>query len=241
MGRSRSGAGEIKADFVDFDGVRYYRYPDSPRHDRRCYYWSKSHKALHRAVWEKAHGRLPDGCVVHHKNGDTLDNSIENLECLSKSEHSMLHGLERGGSVVPAAACTLVCDICGAHFEGTTGLRRFYVCSERCRGIARKVVEHYFGDGGYVPQVQARKSTRYELRCERCGAVFTSVRHDARFCSKRCRDAYTWSRGLTTAQKRGYYTVTCTVCGKTFESRNKDARCCSRACVNYCRWHKDGV
>ena len=33
-----------------------------------------------------------DGCVVHHKNGNAHDNSLNNLEVLSRSEHSRLHG-----------------------------------------------------------------------------------------------------------------------------------------------------
>lgn len=32
------------------------------------------------------------GCVVHHINGNTHDNSLENLEVISRSEHSKLHG-----------------------------------------------------------------------------------------------------------------------------------------------------
>lgn len=34
------------------------------------------------------------GCVVHHKNGNTHDNSLENLEVLSRSKHSQMHGKE---------------------------------------------------------------------------------------------------------------------------------------------------
>ncbi len=35
-----------------------------------------------------------DGCVVHHKNENTHDNRVDNLEVLSRSEHSRLHGKE---------------------------------------------------------------------------------------------------------------------------------------------------
>lgn len=34
------------------------------------------------------------GCVVHHKDGNTLNNSINNLEIMARSEHCRHHGKE---------------------------------------------------------------------------------------------------------------------------------------------------
>lgn len=46
----------------------------------------------HRKVWEDANGRqLKTGEVVHHRNGNRLDNRPENLEVLSRHAHSQLH------------------------------------------------------------------------------------------------------------------------------------------------------
>lgn len=42
----------------------------------------------HVLVWERAHGPLPAGWVVHHLNGDRKDNRLENLVALPRSEHS---------------------------------------------------------------------------------------------------------------------------------------------------------
>lgn len=44
---------------------------------------------LHRKVWEDANGPIPRGHVIRFKNGDTLDARLENLECISRSEHAM--------------------------------------------------------------------------------------------------------------------------------------------------------
>jgi hypothetical protein len=45
----------------------------------------------HRKVWQEFNGQIPDGVIVHHKNENKLDNRIENLQLITKSEHNTLH------------------------------------------------------------------------------------------------------------------------------------------------------
>ena len=75
---------------VVFNGKRYNRYPESnnPAHRR---YFSRTGHRLHKDVWEFHNGPVPEGFHVHHIDGDTTNNSIENLACISRKEHKAEH------------------------------------------------------------------------------------------------------------------------------------------------------
>lgn len=45
----------------------------------------------HKVFWERVNGKVPEGYVIHHKNGIKDDNRIENLEIMSHSKHSSMH------------------------------------------------------------------------------------------------------------------------------------------------------
>lgn len=48
-------------------------------------------KPCHRIIWEQDIGPIPPGHDIHHKDGNTFNNLLENLECLTKSDHIRLH------------------------------------------------------------------------------------------------------------------------------------------------------
>ncbi|HNT86284.1 MAG TPA: HNH endonuclease signature motif containing protein [Candidatus Hydrogenedentes bacterium] len=80
----------VRKEVVRFNGRNYRRYPDSPHvHLRR--YFTRSGGFLHRDIWEFHHGPIPKGHDIHHKNEDTSDNRIENLECHTRSRHFAEH------------------------------------------------------------------------------------------------------------------------------------------------------
>lgn len=49
------------------------------------------HQWVHRMVWEQANGEIPEGYVIHHKDGDPRNNKLENLELLSAYDHQSEH------------------------------------------------------------------------------------------------------------------------------------------------------
>lgn len=63
------------------------------------YYWYKAtngtSRSLHKHTWEKFNGPVPCGFEVHHKDSNSANNSISNLEILESAEHSRMHLLKR--------------------------------------------------------------------------------------------------------------------------------------------------
>lgn len=48
-------------------------------------------KLLHRLIFEDFYGYIPDNYVIHHKDGDKLNNCILNLQLMSWKEHCKTH------------------------------------------------------------------------------------------------------------------------------------------------------
>jgi hypothetical protein len=99
----------------------------------------------HRLVWEMFNGPIPEGHVIHHKDGNKRNNSIENLECLPKGEHHSHHmreiarepeRIERARALGKRqrTQVEIKCIQCGASAMKTTetghGVPRF--CSKPC-------------------------------------------------------------------------------------------------------------
>lgn len=70
---------------IDSNGYRAIHKPEHPRN-------ISGYVLEHRLVWEEHNNAyLLSFAHVHHINGDTLDNRIENLQVLSRAEHSHIH------------------------------------------------------------------------------------------------------------------------------------------------------
>lgn len=113
-----------------------YLYAVVPEHPNRT---KNNYVLLHRVVKENEIGRLLEKHeVVHHKNHDKKDNSPDNLEIKTSSEHAKEHAKLKGRKFV-----RLKCPECRVVFErrhGRTHLvngRNTYkatFCSKKCSG-----------------------------------------------------------------------------------------------------------
>ena len=71
---------------VVFNGRRYNRYPESDNPAHRRYFARAGHR-LHRDVWKHHNGPIPAGMHVHHIDGNTANNDISNLACVTSKQH----------------------------------------------------------------------------------------------------------------------------------------------------------
>lgn len=68
---------------------------------------------VHRELMETHLGRsLNDNEIVHHKDGNKVNNPLLNLEVLSREDHARIHALED-----PAETTWFVCPECGKDFQ----------------------------------------------------------------------------------------------------------------------------
>jgi hypothetical protein len=67
-----------------------YKYKKTKLNGKRIY--------SHRKVWTLANGEIPDGYVIHHINGDSKDNRLENLAMMTKEAHHAFHDKDRIGN-----------------------------------------------------------------------------------------------------------------------------------------------
>lgn len=86
----------IDENHIEYKGVVWTKYPDSPNRNHRVYYyhhfeWKETPRSLHRELYTDFVGEIPKGYHIHHIDGDTENNSISNLKCMSSKEHAELH------------------------------------------------------------------------------------------------------------------------------------------------------
>ena len=65
---------------------------------------------MHRFVWTYINGPIPEGYVIHHKDGNKLNNDISNLELLLKEVHDREHYNEKSNIVRPIEKICPVCE-----------------------------------------------------------------------------------------------------------------------------------
>ena len=161
-------------EYVEYDGIKW-------RKDSRGYYVyahkNKSH-LLHRYVWERERGSIPNGMHVHHLyEDDRHTTDITRLQLLTHVEHWRIHTGPKGGRTTweQREWYDVECQICGKSVR-SRGMSRPRTCgSTRCVELLAK-------------HEQWPSRVWIERMCDVCGERFDSpARNNTRTCSTACR------------------------------------------------------
>ena len=83
-------------------GMKAWNFKDGKRLKRKYKRFNgKLHLNAH-VVWLKYNklDKIPEGYVIHHKDGDSLNDNIENLILMEDIEHRKLHNKKAGDAFV---------------------------------------------------------------------------------------------------------------------------------------------
>lgn len=122
-----------------FQGIPYRRYPNAKNRTNRFYFQRSAYKKfdgktgfLHRDVWQFYKGEIPDGYLVHHIDGNSGNNDINNLGLVLISEHAKKHkwgiwdGMEEHLKSIQEKAKEWHRSIPGRKWHSLQGKRSFH-------------------------------------------------------------------------------------------------------------------
>ena len=200
-------------EFVLYQGEKFWiqttgRYFQSGRK-------SAPERLLHRRIWIDANGPISDGMHVHHKDGDWRNNTLSNLELVSRSEHASQHMLVRWQNPEEAASMRV------ALGKAIDAARGWHSTDEGREWHSQNAKNAWKG-----------KEPK-ECSCVVCSGIFTSLFPTrAKFCSKKCTQAYYYQNARVESE--------CVFCKSKFSRfKYRDQECCSYDCAAKLRSERD--
>ena len=201
-----------KVETVVYNGITFRRYPESKRASDRNYFKPnsvhvrKGVEHLHREIWKAERGAIPDGYHVHHKDQDTANNSIDNLECIPQIEHIRIHNELMSDEHK---------DMLRARMDVIRPLtKEWHASPEGIEWHKQHAIDAGFG-----------KFDPVEKSCDQCGKTYDAATTRTRFCSNNCKSAYRRTSGVDNETRQ------CARCGKDFTcNKYSPVTCCSGSC-----------
>ena len=193
-----------------FNGKKYTLY-DGER------YLSRGNKRLHREVWKYYYGDIPEGCHIHHIDGNPLNNDIKNLQCLNGKEHLQYHS-----SIM-------------------TEEHKRWLRNNLNNNARPKAVEWHKSENGRCWHTQNYENVKDKLHqtqtfvCKQCGTEYTgTVNGHNSFCSSKCKAKYRRQSGVDNIKR------ICEYCEKEFiVNRYSKTRYCCQSCSTKARWERN--
>lgn len=192
-------------EFQEFNGKKYWK--DFLGY--YCNYFDGKTNRLHRDVWEFHKGTIPEGYIVHHKDGDISNNSIENLAAMLQSEHASFHN----GS-----------DENKIHIKEKLlpEMRKYW------DNGATKEHRKFLSDKAKARWKTGVYGEKEIFECVVCGKEYKTYRKFVQrgFCSARCKSAARYQ------SKTDFIERDCVVCNTKFSAyKYGKAKTCSKECM----------
>lgn len=181
------------------------------------YYVTRRSKRLHCEIWKDTYGSIPKKFHIHHRDGCKTNNNLDNLECLSHSEHMKVHALERMKD--PVHLARIMKNVNDSFLR-----RKSWICSEAGRNYLTK-----------ISRVWNMSLPKLDFFCLECNKAFKSVRPWAKFCCSGHKHRYQ-ERKRRRRLKVPMEPHVCDVCKKVFYPKRTDALCCSVSCGHKRKW-----
>lgn len=188
-----------KTKFAYFNGYRF------TKDDKTSYYLSASkinghRKRLHRYIWEYYNGEIPKGYDIHHKDHNKENNTLENLELISKSNHSKLHSKELTEEQKEKRRRNMLENVIPKAIE--------WHKSENAKEFHKEQ---------YKKSLALKEKQKYI--CENCNKEYEAFKNKKnRFCSNNCKSA--WRRKANIDNEERY----CSKCGGIYKCNKYSLR-----------------
>src|SRR3990167_8264712 len=161
---------QVAPKFLIFQDKKYWATSRSRYYYRDIRKKGKRIKiALHRYIWELANNKnIPKGYAIHHKDHNVLNNTPNNLFCVSLSEHSKYHSKK--------------------IFNDITFRKWNKKHLANIRPLASKWHKSEAGREWHKKHGKAtwEKREKKKKLCNYCGKEFECYLSTARFCSHKC-------------------------------------------------------